>query len=116
MIFTRNSCPADRQTLVTSDHLGRVRFWRPDTGEMKLLVQGHESREIRKAVFSPDGKTLATAGVERSVRLWCAVSGHEQLRFPDLSHTPSGLAFSPDGQRLAAALHDGTVRIWSACP
>jgi WD40 repeat protein len=91
-----------------------VKFWWPDTGESKLLVQAHEGKEIRKAVFSPDGKTLATAGMDRCVRLWYGTTGHEHLRFPDLPHTPSGLAFSPDGRRLAVALHDGTVRIWDA--
>jgi WD40 repeat protein len=106
----------DGQTLSTGDSKGQVKFWRPDTGEARLLPQGHASKEVRKVIFSSDGKTLASAGMDRCVRLWCAATGHEQLSFPDQPHDLGGLAFSPDGGTLAAALHDGSIRLWRAAP
>src|SRR4029077_6078728 len=63
--------------------------------------------------FSPDGRALASAGSDKTVRIW-NVQSHRQVGDP-LRDTDSvsAIAFSPDGRTLArAAFSPGTIQLW----
>jgi hypothetical protein len=64
--------------------------------------------------FTPDGKTLATAGYDRVIKLW-TVGGDTSkpaAELKDHSDAVYALTVSPDGTLLASAGADRSVKIW----
>ena len=69
---------------------------------------------VNGLAFSPDGRLLASADDDGTVRLWNPAT-RQPVGAP-LHADPKGtsaVAFSPDGKLLASADDDGTVRLWN---
>jgi WD40 repeat protein len=97
--------------LLIDDTGASVRVWDLATGSSSQPVKGLKA-SVGRVVFSPDGKTLATAGSDRIVRAWDVETGRELAALPCPDRI-AVVAFSPDGKSLAGASNDGSVRIWS---
>jgi hypothetical protein len=61
--------------------------------------------------YAPDVKTLASAGLDGTLRLWEAGTGKQLRQVAQVEGVVQGVAFSPDGTLLAAAV-DEAVQIW----
>src|SRR5262249_43242926 len=74
-------------------------------------LQGHTDL-IWSLSFSPDGRTLATASWDGTVKLWEVASGRERATLRGHTGPVWSVTFLPDGRTLASGGKDGLVRLW----
>ncbi len=66
--------------------------------------------------YSPDGRTLASAGKDAVIRFWDARTLRPQGQLRSGQGEVNEIAFTPDGKSLASAGDDRTVWVWDlAC-
>ncbi|MGJ5628503.1 protein kinase domain-containing protein [Nostoc sp. CALU 1950] len=75
-------------------------------------LQGHENSVLSVAI-SPDGKTIASSGDDRKIKLWNLATGSPISSFNTYSQQVNAVVISPDGKTLVSGNDDNTIKIWN---
>jgi WD40 repeat protein len=105
------SFSADGSRLATTGDNGKVRVH--ETRGLRLLreLDGHEGWVLSVAL-SPDGKTVASGGRDKSLRVADVEDGDARWVVRG-DRMFVALAFLPDGTGLVSAEHQGPIRLWA---
>jgi WD40 repeat protein len=75
------------------------------------ILRGHAGL-IKSAAFSPDGRTIVTASIDGTARLWDTATGKETAVLRGHEDIITSAAYSPDSKTVVTASDDKTARIW----
>ncbi|KAF9345755.1 hypothetical protein BGX26_002771 [Mortierella sp. AD094] len=97
-----------------------VRIWDAETGICLHRLTHKPDRKfecipedfIADVIYSPDGKQLASKGIDQTVRLWNTETGLLQHTIGNLGDPIDCVVYSPDNSILATGSNDNKVRLW----
>lgn len=104
----------DETLLAAGTTTGELLVWDLATRRLQAALVGYNGR-IDSVAFSRDGTTIASCGIETSIRLWDVRAMQEVGSIPVRDHL-NAVKFSPDGNTLAAGgarSLGGAVQFWS---
>jgi eukaryotic-like serine/threonine-protein kinase len=88
-------------------------YWQPLTHLALRTLRGH-LKGVISAAYSPDGRQIVTASMDRTARVWDASEGKELLTLRGHRDFVWSVAFAPDGRRIVTASFDHTAKVWEA--
>lgn len=90
---------------------GRAAIYSADTGELIGEMIGHAD-EVESAIFSADGRLVATASYDQKIMLWGTKDFQPIRTLEGHNGAVLSIAFSPDSSVLVSGSADETVKVW----
>jgi WD40 repeat protein len=95
---------------VSSGYEPGLYWWNAQDGARVRVQNGH-GVAVHEICFSKDGRLVASAAADKTVRLWNGTNGSLVRALP-IGSIVYAVALSPDGRLVAAGSFDGLVRLW----
>jgi len=116
---------ADGRSLLSASADKTLKLWNLAAGEGNdspagsinaaeaVSLSGHEDI-VHSLAFSPDGKTAASGGADKTVRIWNLADGKQLRSISAHAASVYCVDYSPDGNQLASGGLDSEMKVWNA--
>ena len=124
-IFQVIAIAQDGETFVSGDPKGgEIRLWNAVTGQQLAIFEAktpfagisqaepEPQKGVNALALSPDGKTVASAHDDNTLRLWDIASSIETATLKGHKERINTLAFSPDSTIVISGSADETIMLW----
>lgn len=101
------------RSVAAADVDGYLTLWSDDVSTRRVRLRVHRWQSIWCMAVSPDGRYVATGGLDFKVKIVDVLKGAVAATLDGHGGYVQGVAFSPDGRYLVSASLDGTARIWT---
>ena len=111
-IYSVAVSPISSDEYAVADADNKIKLWRnSDRQELVSILPGHD-KTISQIKYSFDGKTIASAGWDNTVKLWDSQTGRliNTLEHEEPINT---ITFSPDGQTLISGTEANKIYVWN---
>jgi WD40 repeat protein len=78
-----------------------------------MTLEGHKE-DVEAIIYSPNGKFIASAGWDRTIRVWDAETGKEVTNFRAHDASVRCIAYNRDGKYIISGSRDNSVKIWDS--
>jgi len=120
-IVTSVSFSPDGKTIATGSADRTIRIWQVDNDKSAIpygiaplhATLSSHTDSVTSVSFSPDGKTLASASHDNTIKIWNLTDKKLLQTLTGHKDWVLGVSFSPDGKTIASASADKTVKLWN---
>ncbi|KAJ0166526.1 WD repeat-containing protein 5, partial [Colletotrichum tanaceti] len=80
--------------------------------EEQQVLSGHAGKPVSQVRISPDGRWVASASADGTIKIWDAATGEHMDTLVGHMAGVSCVAWSPDSGTLASGSDDKSIRLW----
>uniref|UniRef100_A0A915M964 NLE domain-containing protein n=1 Tax=Meloidogyne javanica TaxID=6303 RepID=A0A915M964_MELJA len=111
--FSPEEDSKQKQISISNTHPGELFLWEPAIKKQPIArLTGHQQL-INQVQFSPDGRTIASASFDKSIKLWDGWTGKFQTSLRGHVGPVYQIAWSSDSRLLVSGSADSTLKVWN---
>lgn len=114
-IYSVTISPVSHNNYAVADWDSNLELWQQKNDQSKKLVKKIKTHDdtITQIKYSPDGKIIATASWDKTIKLWDTKTGKLVATLAGHQDGVNTIAFTADGRTLVSGSEDKTIKIWN---